>query len=114
MRLKQPPPDPYACRPSLLWVLCVLLAGAILGHRVYAADLPGGADTEPAATALLVIIVVLPDGTYKDYVKYYESLKECKNDLPQWHLQVGGTLDPRLSYTMSCEQQRKAGRGKFD
>ena len=109
MRLKQPPPDPYACRPSLLRVLLSILAGTLFGHCANAADLPGGADTEPAATALLVIIVVLPDGTYKDYVKYYESIKECRNDLPQWHLQVGGTLDPRLSYTMSCEQTKKGG-----
>ena len=108
MRIKTPPPDPYACRPSLLRVLLSILAGTLFGHCAYAANLPGGADSEPTATALLVIIVVLPDGTYKDYVSIYKSMGDCMVDLPKWRVQVTD-LDPRLSYTMSCQQTKKGG-----
>lgn len=117
MRPKPPPPDPYARDNFVLRVvmLLVILIGLLFSIALSASTntVADSDSRQPPSFTILVVILVLPDGTYKEYVKEYGDMKECDESLPEWIEQINDKMDSRITYAITCQQTRMVEAKKF-
>ena len=52
--------------------------------------------------ALLIVILLMPNGTYKDFVMYHPSMAACEKAMPEALDIVVGRVPDGFHYTINC------------
>ena len=60
-------------------------------------------------TALLIVILLMPDGTYKDFVIHHDSMAACEAAMPEALNIVAERLPNGFPYTINCVAVKKSG-----
>ena len=59
--------------------------------------------------ALLIVILLMPNGTYKDFVIHHDSMAACEAAMPEALATVTERLPNGFPYTINCVAVKKSG-----
>ena len=61
----------------------------------------------------LVLLLILPDGKYKDFVSYFETAQECETGRLVVEKEVANEIPKGTAYALDCIPVRNVGDVKL-
>ena len=59
--------------------------------------------------AILLLVIILPNGQYKDFLLHQESMEMCLANKPEWKRRLEMEFPKGTAYTLECMTVRKVG-----
>ena len=95
------PPTNAQTRSLLSFLVCIV-AALVLGACANAGSVASDDSPKPGTFALLVVVLVAPDGTYKEFVRYFKTVGECKAAIEDARAIVNKNVVGRNPYLITC------------